>query len=342
VYKAEEIDSLAAPPGYVSLCQGKVIAREDSLAGLSNLDTIIFDLDGVIFDPSESIMSAHPIATQLWLEQFRGLVQCDRLVSAMDVAELKLAGGFNDDWNIASAIALFYSVMACYHKTADGHSLLRIAPSLSDCARGSAGYGGGIAGVREWLRGCAGFDEFTEGESLWDGAQAARVFMEVVSGPHCNEMYGFSAETYSGQGAIVNDKLLVDVRTLDLPYRQAVFSGRTLGEIHVGFRLTGLDGWITDERIISVDDGMPKPHGKPIQILADRLGTKTGAFVGDNPDDFRSVVLYRHLDDRPFYAISVIFGVLQEESRETFVGLGSDMIAPDLRFVAQALRELKR
>ena len=325
--------------GYISL--GGVLVRAESADALARIDTLIFDMDGVIIDPTGSIEGAHPPALGLWAETVLGLTGVDGLIDASDTAEFRLAGGFNDDWNIAAAAALVYAVKKARLGLTDGQALRRMRPSLADVARGSAARGGGVEGVEEWLREWAGGGAFEAGAGVWDADLVMQMFMEVVGGADCLEMYGFVPKYWTGEGRIANDRLLIAPEQLDLPFRIGVYTGRTLGEVHVGLRVLGMQGWLPDHLIISAGEGMPKPDGRPLKMLADRLTMVSGAFVGDNPDDLRSARMFRKLDEREMLSIQICFGSAPEEARRKFVRMGADMIAPDTASALSALGALR-
>lgn len=333
-------DGRRTPPGYEAL-GGGVLVRAESAAGLADIDTLIFDMDGVIIDPTGSIERSHPPALQLWAETVLGLTEAEGLIGPADTAEFRLAGGFNDDWNIAAAAALVYAVKKGRYRISSGRSLKRLPPSLADVARASRAFGAGTPGVSDWLRKWAGDGAYESAAAAWDPDLVMEMFMEVVSGPDCLEMYGFRAMHWPGPGRIANDRLLVTPEQLRLPYALGVYTGRTLGEVHVGLRVLGMSGWLPDDLIISANQGMPKPDGRPLKALAGRLGMGSGAFMGDNPDDLRSVLMYRELEPRPMYGVQVCFGEAPDEAREVFVQMGADMIAPDTASALSALAALR-
>lgn len=320
---------------------GGVLVKKTSVVGLAGIDTLLFDLDGVIIDPTDSIQAAHPEAIKLWAERIRGLVDCDNLVCDDDIGQFKLTSGFNDDWNIASAVGLFYSVRAEWLGSIDGKTLLKRPPALLEMAKGADEYGGGVDGAYKWLEGIAPNEAFTNGIEKWSRDLVMQIFMEVVAGPNCREMYGFDAEYYEGPGYVTRDKLLVDPAILDLPYKVGVYTGRTLGEMKVAFRVTGLNNWPPSGLAITVDDRMPKPAGEPLNILTRKLGSTSAAFIGDNGDDLKSVMLYRDTGKVPVYSIQLFFGPTPNKSREAFIEQGADMVAPDSTVAIQALQSLR-
>lgn len=337
-----QISSLRLPEEYVRLDQHpEVIVRRESLERLAALDTLIFDLDGVILDPSRSIQRAHPEALKFWGERLMGWERCDGLISPADITAFKLAGGFNDDWNIAAAAGLFYCVKAEALNTRSGVEMKDQPPYLQEAAAGSEQYGGGRSGFATWLESSVASEPFAAGYRRAEDETLVQVFKEIVSGPHCPEMYGFQAQYYMGEGLISNDALLLDPRELDLPYKVGIFTGRTYGEVKIGLRITGLQDWVPDEHMLTWNDGMLKPDGRPLGILARRLASQCAAFVGDNPDDMRSVHLYRSGASIEMYSVQVCFGAQPDRSLAEFVEGGADMIAPDASSALKALQSLR-
>jgi HAD superfamily hydrolase (TIGR01548 family) len=73
------------------------------------LDVLVFDIDGVLIDVSESYRNAARQTVQMYLETCLGLPPCSEdLVSHEDVAEFKLVGGFNNDWDLTTAILKYF------------------------------------------------------------------------------------------------------------------------------------------------------------------------------------------------------------------------------------------
>ncbi len=320
---------------------GEVLALPEAMELLRSLDTLIFDLDGVLIDPTRSIQRAHPLAIEMWLQMTFGMTDCAELVSPEDVAAFKLAGGFNDDWNIAESVALALAVKAIQSGAKDGGELLGYGFSLQDTAEGAASLGGGMDGARQWLRSQTPPEIFEEASRICANGLAGQLLKEVIAGPFCREMYDFDAQYVTGEGTILEDRLLTPPESLELPFERGVFTGRTYGEARVGLRLVGLGEFVPDERLISWNDGMYKPDGRPLAILTERIGSRVAAFIGDNPDDMRSVHLYRRNGSVPILSIQVCFGAAADEARQVFIREGVDLIAPDTVSALAALKALR-
>lgn len=328
--------STDAPAGYCCLPGSRgVLVRTDALEGIAGVVGFIFDLDGVIIDSSASIGQAHPVALDFWAERFRGINGAQGLVNAGDVAEFRLAGGFNDDWNIAAATALFYSVKAAFDGL-DASALKSSSPTLREAAKGSGQFGGGTGGMAGWLASRYPSAAFAEGSRLCDSELVKQIFMEAVAGPHCPEMYGFEREHYIGEPLIQADRLLIDTSLLYRVPQAAVYTGRTYGEAKVGLRLVGLEQWVPDELVMTCTNAAPKPDGRAIAVLSERMGGRPLAYIGDNIDDMNSVLLYRESGENTVYTVQVCPGDSQGTAAARFVQAGADLIAPDSNAALEA------
>jgi hypothetical protein len=78
-------------------------------AGVENIDALIFDMDGVLMDVSESYRAATRQTTQIYFEICVGLAPfAGDLVARDDIAAFKFAGGFNNDWDLTTALVKYF------------------------------------------------------------------------------------------------------------------------------------------------------------------------------------------------------------------------------------------
>ncbi len=90
------------------------------------LDVLVFDIDGVLIDVSESYRNAARQTVQMYLETCLGLPPCrEDLVSHEDVAAFKLVGGFNNDWDLTTAILKYFLAHL------DSHSVAHLSPEAN-------------------------------------------------------------------------------------------------------------------------------------------------------------------------------------------------------------------
>ena len=73
-----------------------------------HIDLLIFDMDGVLVDVSRSYRQAIQQTVQIYFETCLGLKKGRRnLITKEDISLLKSTGGFNNDWELTSALILY-------------------------------------------------------------------------------------------------------------------------------------------------------------------------------------------------------------------------------------------
>ncbi|HEY5609998.1 MAG TPA: hypothetical protein VIL97_02225, partial [Thermoanaerobaculia bacterium] len=115
---------------------------------LARVDTVVFDIDGVLVDVSASYPSVIAEATRFYLVEIAGLTGSDP-ITPDETKLFKRAGGFNDDWSIAKA-----AVRLCLMKSArsgqrDVAVLRSESPTLEELTSAIAAGGGGYEVARE-------------------------------------------------------------------------------------------------------------------------------------------------------------------------------------------------
>jgi HAD superfamily phosphatase len=269
------------------------------------MDILIFDMDGVLIDVSESYRKTIQKTIQFYLETCLGFERKrGDWVTHEEISLFKSAGGFNNDWDLTSAILLyllsisgipplpkrkrFSSVqkIVAYLKTKS--SMIRrktpVRPkrehllSFLEKVRIS---GGGLRGVRRvlgtswegWVYRLGDIDQ----ENL-----IKRIFQEIYLGEKFAVRYHLSPLFYQGKGLHLQEKLLIPKKilsTLREKVRMGIASGRPSFEAEIALKRLGLQPYFdtvvtlneceTEENRIFHDAGRrvgrSKPH--PYSIL---------------------------------------------------------------------------
>ena len=284
-----DVSDLSDSDEYLSICTeaGEALILRASMPLIAGLDGIIFDFDGVLVDVGESIQLVHGEAARLFFEM-RGWVNCEGLVEPSDVDAFKLAGGFNNDWELAYAWLLLYLFKSERHHSKDGRFLKDVSPTLKEFAKGLAG---GLDSAVKAIRNLCSSEEWSRIEAQWDRRALVRLFQEVYSGDLCPEVYGFEPEIVTGPGLIHEDKAILDRRFLP-PVKLGIATGRTRGETMVSLRLMGWEDVFPADAIVSEDDGFLKPDPRVLSLAVEKLGAKRPIYVGDTPDDLLTARRY--------------------------------------------------
>jgi HAD superfamily hydrolase (TIGR01548 family) len=258
------------------------------------IDTIVFDVDGVLIDVRASYRRVVGDVAAFAVERLYGLQPSAPLVVDADVGAFKRAGGFNDDWDLAYALTALSLARLRGHLTA----------SLQDLAAQSGGRG------LAWLR------ETVPSEDLPDYGAIQRIF---------NELY-WGAELYRARlglepqhaphapGLLRSERPLLTPATLEALKARGIsklglITGRIRVELAMALEILGYaDEAVSPFRaIVTAEDGK-KPDPKTLEAVVEALGPRAGLYVGDTADDLALVQRYAatpRAAQAPFYAVLV-------------------------------------
>jgi HAD superfamily hydrolase (TIGR01548 family) len=266
----------------------------ESYAGVR---AVIFDVDGVLLDARPSYHAVAEEAARRAVAEIAGEEKAraapfDRV---LEVAQFKAAGNFNDDWEMARAIALVLLIRARHGK--DAPSLAYLLASAG--GRGVEGlyahHGHELADLTPRQREALSLKRIaTTCGALYGGKS------------HCKLLFGFDPPPWApDQGLWEREELLADaalLRQVAKRFPLALFTGRNPGEAELALIRTGL---VVPEPRRWVSDGRPRkpePHGL-VELCRDLLPSGGQAlFVGDTADDRKAAEAARALGARLLYA----------------------------------------
>jgi HAD superfamily hydrolase (TIGR01548 family) len=272
------------------------------------VDLVVLDIDGVLVDVSASYRRA--IAETI--ERLHG--EC---LPRDAIQAFKNAGGFNDDWELSDAGALFL--------------LARRAGMALDVEAFTdriAEAGGGLPAARAVIREEIGH-RADEVEAQWEPELIREVFQALYLGAALYRELEAAEPPFEAPGYLHDEPVLVDPETvdvLDARFSVGVLTGRPAAEARIALDRVGLD--VRPEHLITMDDsvaGKPAPEG--LVELADRLGAVAVAFAGDTLDDVRTARAAHDVDGRDYFAVGVLTGGLTgEEGRRRYRAAGADAV----------------
>jgi HAD superfamily phosphatase len=241
---------------------------------LSRVRGVILDVDGVLLDARPSY---HAVAEEAARRTIAALVG-DAAARAVpfdrhrEVPAFKAAGGFNDDWEMARAIALLLYLRARGE-----------APALPEFL--AAAGGRGVRGL---------YTRYTNVEIPHE--RVARICGALYGGSRCGELFGFDAREAlpdaPERGLWENEEVLPDARVLEAvaaKFPLALYTGRNPGEARLAQQLCGLRipaelCWVADGK----RPRKPDPAGLLSLIhalLRDAARGSQALFIGDTADD---------------------------------------------------------
>jgi HAD superfamily phosphatase len=308
-----------------------IYATPDALARRSEIDAVLFDMDGVLLDITESIRVVTCLAAPYYLRTVLGWPAPDDLLTSADIELFKNAGGFNDDLDLTYALVLFYIAKGRENPSAAPETLNVFQPNLNRFAARIKERGGWLKAAEEIM-----FEHLTRDDKLavetdYRKHLIKQVFLELFAGEHCPRLYGFTPTLYTGPGYVNKDKPLLDLTRLPQGMTLGMQTGRTLEEARLGLEMCGLAGRLSETNLITQNDGFKKPHPGGLAALAKRLNISNAAYIGDTLDDLRTVQRFNnaHAPAR-FLSIQVLSGPAGKVNERLFRTSGADVIASDV------------
>jgi HAD superfamily hydrolase (TIGR01548 family) len=273
-------------------------------------DTVVLDIDGVLVDVADSYRRAIVES----VERIYG-----ETITQPAIQQFKDAGGFNNDWELTDAVALY--VLA----GRQGFPL-----SIETFTDRIAASGGGLGAARSVVG-----DELDPAPreralDAWDRERLRDVFQQLYLGAELyRELEGGSPELHT-QGFIHDEPILLDAETREQlldRFSVGVLTGRPEAEAEIALERVGLD--IPAQHRFTMDDwdaGKPDPHA--LVTLAERFDGESIVFVGDTLDDVRTA-RNAAADDpsRTYHGVGVLTGGLTgEEGREKYERAGASAV----------------
>jgi HAD superfamily phosphatase len=313
------------------------------------LDSAVFDVDGVLIDTTGSYRLSVIAATEYLVGQQLGLWQpgAGPLVTMEDVRAFKLAGGFNNDWDLA-----FCLTALCTARLREWRGQPEATRSLVEWAalareailRGS----GGIAWARA-VTPASAQPEYALVQTVHDEFYWGAVLLRELPGREPRYVH-------DAPGLVRNETLLMPPTLLQHLAEQgiaryALITGRVDAEVtwaarllerhaHSGSRRFPSRWGPTPFEQIVPGEEIAKPDPAALILVAEKLQTRAGLYVGDTADDLGLVLNYRAVagaDQPPFLAVMIASGSEAEIYRER----GADLILSQVGELPEALAAIR-
>ncbi len=286
-----------------------------------DVDAVVLDVDGVLVDVAESYRRAI-VDT---LEQLY-----DETIDKADVQLFKDAGGFNNDWELTDAAALY---VLARRRGLDF--------SLDTYTDAIAGLGGGLAAAKTVTA-----EELTPADrervfAAWDRDRIRDVFQQLYLGPKLYRAFEGGETELDVTGFIHDEPVIVDDETvaqLREGWALGILTGRPEAEAEVALKRAGLGDLDPAHRFTMDDWTAGKPDPAALIQLANRLEAESLAFVGDTLDDVKTAVNAAEEDERSFYGIGALTGGLTgKHGRKKFEQAGATAVVDSVNDVPELL-----
>jgi len=255
-------------------------------------DILIFDMDGVLIDVSNSYRKTIQKTVDLYLRICLGLKgKKKNLVTKEDISLFKSAGGFNNDWDLTSALLHYLLSLSNLPSPSKHPEFLSVPESVSflrsksshiqneietiyrkkditSFTRKVRSSRGGLKGVRKALGNSWEGWLFQFGE-LNRTNLIKRIFQEIYLGNQFSTFYHLPRLFYKGRGYYLQEKLLISgkiLRDLRKRIRLGIASGRPRFEAELAlkrFRLSRyFDSMVTLDECVAEEDRLFRLTGR--------------------------------------------------------------------------------
>jgi HAD superfamily hydrolase (TIGR01548 family) len=281
-----------------------------------NVDAVVLDVDGVLVDVADSYRRAVVESVERVYGRTAEVDGDPVTFGADDVQRFKDAGGFNNDWTLTDAAALW--VLAA--EAGLGMDLVAFTDAVADA-------GGGLDGAWTVVEGGLPAATVAEVEAAWDPERLRETFQALYLGTALYRDIEGGEPPFEAPGYVHDEPVLVEPATLEAlqdRYEVGVLTGRPAAEADIALGRVGLS--VADDHRFTMDDWTAgKPDPSALVTLAERFGARRVAFVGDTLDDVRTAVNADAADDeRAYFGVGALTGGLRgAEGRRKFVAAGA-------------------
>ena len=285
---------------------------------------VVLDIDGVLVDVADSYRRAVVDTVQR--------VYGETLDRAA-IQPFKDAGGFNNDWLVTDAIALY--VLAREQGFTDDVATFtgRIAEQ-----------GGGRAGAKAVVETALSSASYEAVINAFDPDRLRTVFQALYLGGDLFAELEGEEPPFDADGYIHNEPVLAESETLATltdRYAVGIVTGRPAAEATIALDRIGLT--VDDDHRFTMDNWeQGKPHPYALVTLAERFDADQVVFVGDTLDDVRTAVNAAEEDEsRKYQGVGVLTGGLTgDDGRTAFAEAGATAVLDSINELPAFLGQL--
>ena len=278
--------------------------------GLGSIDMVVLDVDGVVVNVENSYRRA-----------IRETIQhlFDHGVEDRSIQLLKDAGGFNNDWDVTYALALYKLALGEGYQT-----------SVEAWAEKIEAKGGGLRGAKIVIDNSLDTVELGRVYEDWNPERMKEVFQQLYLGNQLYEKIENKSAKLDTSGFILSEPIILteEVREhLQSRYHFGILTGRPKIEAQIALRRARIE--LADSMVYTMEDWrFSKPDPTALIELAKKADASDIVFVGDTLDDVKTALNANEGDpSRSYYGVGVLTGGLTgEQGREKYMEEGAQEV----------------
>ena len=303
---------------------------------IKNLDSVIFDCDGVLIDISNSYDLAIKKTVDFVLKKMANIDQ-PNIVSSQMIDGFKATGGFNDE--VDATYSLILSVAAA--KKLDRNASEFIFDVIKNADQT------GISSVEMYLDTLVDISEIRKKLSYpgqRDTSTLYSVFDEMFYGTNLyNELYKRKPQFFNGKGLIDNDIVLVKKELIEKLRKKfgkkiSIVSGRGFVSTKYSLKTLFDEFDLKNSRFLEDESReFAKPNPQPLISSIKGLESSCCMFVGDSVED---IIMARKADELGNKTIfCAIYGTSKEPEtkRNLFEQKNADIILESIDLIPKTL-----
>lgn len=329
---------------------------------MQNKNLIVFDMDGVIIDVSDSYRDVVRQTTRQFFDPAGAAEHLQEpLFELADLAAVKQSGGLNNDWDLTFVVInLLFSLVekSKVHQSRDPWT--RYRQTMSHCdAKALSGFLTSTdkpltSLLNQWENREDPFIAGLFGGDVGSGNIIKQIFQEIYLGAKLfKSTYNLEPEIYRGKGYILREKLLLDRSILEELSKEnllAIATGRPKVEAeyplkHFQLRrffpvVLTLDDCVSEEKRIFKKEGRTVSLSKPDPFMLDAIaeGQRNAVngffYIGDMPDDMLAAAGSRF----GFKSIGILISAPDKSSLEkNLLRAGADYIVEDFESLKKVI-----
>jgi HAD superfamily hydrolase (TIGR01548 family) len=273
------------------LQKNDIFIRKDIISSLVEIDTIIFDIDGVLVDVSSSYYQTIIDTVQYYFSSILKIPGKHKLVDKQMIDSFKIIGGFNNDWELTAAAVLYYLWKMEEQQLKSTEELSVNFPIISEFINKSLSDGGGLSQLVSWISKHSSDSDTIF--SLWDREKIFRIAKEFYAGEkYCFRLYGFHPSIVGTiQGNIKKEVFLIkpEIMAKLKKYNIGILTGRNRAETDFIIGKIEWEAWLEPDSVVTAENNMIKPSPAGLEYLLHKFQSKQALFVGDTMDDLMTV-----------------------------------------------------
>ena len=306
----------------------EIYIKQELLNILSQVDALLFDVDGVILDVSESFRVTIVRTVQLYATHVLKWEDTAQLLELDEIDLFKMAGGFNSDWDLTCTAVAFLVAKHCQSGASDTATIRAQSPSWQEYTTEVRRAGGGFVNAEKCLLEMLTPTQRRDFAVMLNPKLVTQLFQEMYAGQSCHQLYGFEPQYLHQDGLYKNEKVLLDAQLIPRKLKVGLLTGRTANETRLAMEMAGLE--IDENAWVTEDHGVRKPDGRAMAKLQSLMKFKCGIFIGDTMDDLSVVKNYRELTGVTHAKVlSCIVLPGGEKHRRAFLEAGADIVVGD-------------